>query len=49
MSFELRKFTAPDFTEEIFVNAPNAVLAESPFDAVAPEKLSCNEHISRIF
>lgn len=45
MSFELRKFTAPDFTEEIFVNAPNAVLAESPFDAVAPE----NYHAMSIF
>ena len=45
MSFELRKFTAPDFTKEIFVNAPNAVLAESPFDAVAPE----NYHAMSIF
>ena len=36
MSFELRKFCPPDFTEARFVNAPNAVTEPAPFDAVAP-------------
>ncbi len=34
--FELRKYTAPDFTEPRFVNAPNAVLEACPRDGVAP-------------
>ena len=34
--FELRKYTAPDFTEPRFVNAPNAVLEPAPRDGVAP-------------
>ncbi len=35
--FELKKYTAPDFSREMFVNAPNAVLMPAPFDGVAPE------------
>ncbi len=35
--FELKKYTAPDFSREMFVNAPNAVLVPAPFDGVAPE------------
>lgn len=35
--FELRKFTPPDFSEELFVNAPDAVFAECPENGVAPE------------
>ncbi len=35
--FELKKYTAPDFTREMFVNAPDAVLMPAPFDGVAPE------------
>ena len=38
MAFELRKYTAPDFTKEPFVSAPEAVLREAPKDAVAPEQ-----------
>lgn len=45
MSFELRKFTPPDFSKELFVNAPNAQLVPAPFDAVAPE----NFHAMSIF
>jgi len=35
--FELKKYTAPDFSQEMFANAPNAVLVPAPFDGVAPE------------
>lgn len=45
MNFTLREFTQPDFTEEVFVNAPCAVLKEAPKDAVAPE----NYHAMSIF
>ena len=38
MAFQLRKYTAPDFTKEPFVSAPEAVLREAPKDAVAPEQ-----------
>lgn len=43
--FELKKYTAPDFSAEAFVNAPNAVLLPAPFDGVAPE----NYHALSIF
>ena len=43
--FELKKYIAPDFTQEQFVNAPNAVLQPAPFDGVAPE----NYHALSIF
>ena len=36
MAFELRKYTHPDFTEEKFVNAPDATLVEAPRDGIAP-------------
>ncbi len=35
--FVLRKYTHPDFTQEHFVNAPNARFAPSEADGVAPE------------
>ena len=35
--FELKAYTAPDFSQERFVSAPNAVLVPAPFDGVAPE------------
>ena len=35
--FQLKPYTAPDFSLEQFVNAPNAALASAPFDGVAPE------------
>lgn len=43
--FELRKYTAPDFTQEIFRNAPQVVLEPAPFDGVAP----MNYHAMSIF
>jgi Uncharacterized conserved protein len=45
MSFELRKFIPPDFSNELFQNAPDAVLQEAPKAAVAPE----NYHAMSIF
>ena len=45
MAFELRKYTHPDFTEEKFVNAPNATLVEAPRDGIAPD----NFHALSIF
>jgi len=38
MAFELRKYTAPDFSREPFVSAPEVVIREAPKDAVAPEQ-----------
>ncbi|MBE5901844.1 MAG: hypothetical protein E7280_08060 [Lachnospiraceae bacterium] len=38
MSLKLAKYTAPDFTQEIFVNAPNCKLEACPRDGVAPEQ-----------
>ena len=35
--FELKKYVAPDFTEEKFRTAPEAKLVPAPFDGVAPE------------
>lgn len=43
--FELRKYTAPDFTEARFVHAPEVVLEPAPFDGVAP----MNYHAMSIF
>ncbi len=37
MTFRLGEYTAPDFTERRFVNAPNALLAKAPRDKAAPE------------
>ncbi len=45
MGFELKKYTAPDFTKEPFVSAPDAVLAPAPKDKTAPE----NYHATTIF
>ena len=45
MSFSLRPFTAPDFDQEQFRNAPNAVLEPCPKDGVAP----MNYHAMSIF
>ena len=35
--FSLRSYTAPDFTQEKFVQAPEAVFLPAPEDGVAPE------------
>ena len=45
MAFELRKYTAPDFSEDKFKNAPQAVFKPAPFDATAPD----NFHALSIF
>jgi len=45
MEFELRKFVPPNFEEERFMQAPNAVLEPAPADKVAPE----NYHAMSIF
>lgn len=37
MSFKLREYHAPDFSQQMFVDAPNAVLEDAPKDGVAPE------------
>lgn len=37
MAYQLRTYHAPDFTETLFQNAPNAVLKAAPRDGVAPE------------
>ena len=37
MSFTLPKYTAPDFTEERFVNAPDATYIPAEADGVAPD------------
>ena len=36
MPFELVKYAAPDFSGEMFVNAPDAAMAPAPRDRVAP-------------
>ena len=38
MSFQLKKYTAPDFSKELFVNAPDVKLVPAPADTVAPEQ-----------
>ena len=43
--FQLARYTAPDFTREAFVNAPDARLEPAPRDGVAPE----NYHGTTIF
>ena len=43
--FELRRYVAPDFSQEIFVNAPNARFEAVDRNGVAPE----NFHAMSIF
>ncbi|MDO4545910.1 MAG: hypothetical protein Q4C25_07110 [Bacillota bacterium] len=45
MTFQLGKYIEPDFTQEVFVKAPEAKLAEAPRDMTAPE----NFHATSIF
>ncbi len=45
MSFQMPVFTMPDFNDEKFLNAPDAVLTEVEKDSVAPE----NYHATTIF
>ncbi len=37
MKFEIPEYHHPDFTQECFVNAPNAVYELAPKDGVAPK------------
>ena len=37
MGFQMPKYREPDFTQEIFVNAPDAAIQEVEQDGVAPE------------
>ena len=37
MEFQLRKYVAPDFSGEIFRNAPDARLLPAPMDGVVPQ------------
>ena len=45
MGLVLRKYVEPDFGEERFMSAPEAVLKQAPADGVAPE----NYHAMSIF
>lgn len=45
MSLQIPKFTPPDFTQEFFVNAPNATLVEVEKDGVSP----ANYHALSVF
>ena len=45
MAFHLRTYTAPDFSKEKFISAPDVVLKEAPVDMAAPE----NFHALSIF
>lgn len=45
MTLEIPKFTPPDFTQEFFVNAPNATLVEVTKDGVSP----ANYHALSVF
>lgn len=43
--FKLPKYIEPDFSQEIFINAPDAVLREAPVDKAAPR----NFHATSIY
>ena len=45
MSFEMPVYHAPDFTQEMFINAPDAVFIEAEKDGVAPD----NFHSTSMF
>lgn len=45
MAFELRKYSAPDFSDERFAASPDAVFAAAPKDFVVPD----NYHATTIF
>ena len=45
MSFSMKKYTPPDFTKELFKNAPDATLCAAPKDRTAPE----NYHAMSIY
>lgn len=45
MTFNMPKFTPPDFSQEFFVNAPNATLVEVEKDGVSP----ANYHALSVF
>ena len=37
MSFKLKEYTRPDFSERKFTDAPDAILLPAPKDGVVPE------------
>ncbi len=37
MKFKLGEYIEPDFSQQMFTDAPEAVLAEAPQDSVAPD------------
>ncbi|MEG0391489.1 MAG: hypothetical protein RR626_01855 [Anaerovoracaceae bacterium] len=45
MGFKLQEYIEPDFTQDVFVSAPNVVFAEAPKDMAAPD----NFHATSIF
>ncbi|MEG0156164.1 MAG: hypothetical protein RR661_00745, partial [Anaerovoracaceae bacterium] len=45
MGFKLQEYIEPDFTQDVFVSAPNGVFAEAPKDMAAPD----NFHATSIF
>ncbi len=45
MQFKLPEYRKPDFSAEVFVNAPDASIAQSPMDAIAPD----NFHATSIY
>lgn len=45
MSYKLQQYIEPDFTEDIFTNAPNVVFLEAPKNMAAPD----NFHATSIF
>lgn len=49
MAFHLRTYTAPDFSKEKFISAPDVVLKEAPSRYGSSGEFSCTEHISGIF
>lgn len=38
MSFSLRPYTPPDFTQPFLADAPDVCFQPTPFDGVAPEQ-----------
>ena len=49
MSFKLKTYQAPDFTQPSLMNAPEARLEPAPFDKVCSGRVSRHHYISRVF
>lgn len=48
MSFSLRPYTPPNFTQPFLADAPDVCFQPAPFDGVAPEPVSRHEHFPGI-